>query len=58
MAAEKIRIEDLAHPSLNEGQKAALAFGESVETELSVGAVLEAARERTGLDDFGPEDFL
>jgi hypothetical protein len=58
LAAERIRIEDLAHPILNDGQKAALAFGESVETQLSVDAVLHAARERTGLDDFGPEDFL
>jgi len=54
---ETIRIEDLAHPILGEAQQAALAYGESVETELSVPAVLGAARERTGLDDFGPEDF-
>ena len=58
MAAEKIRIEDLAHPVLSDMQKAALAFGESVETDLSIPAVLDAARERTGLGDFGPDDFL
>ncbi len=54
---EKIRIEDLAEPVLSEHQQGALAFGESVDTELSVGAVLGAAVDRTGLDDFGPDDF-
>jgi hypothetical protein len=53
----EIRIEDLAQPVLSEHQRGALAFGESVDTELSVDAVLGAAVERTGLDDFGPEDF-
>ena len=57
MPAQKIRIEDLAEPVLNDVQKAALAYGESIETDLSVKAVLEAAAEQTGLDDFGPDDF-
>ncbi|MCP4496576.1 MAG: sulfotransferase, partial [Phycisphaeraceae bacterium] len=56
--AEKIRIEDLREPVLNEAQKAALAYGESNPVDLSVDAVLSAAVERTGLDDFGPDDFL
>ena len=55
--AEKIRIEDLQEPVLNDAQKAALAFGESNPVDLSVDAVLSAAVERTGLDDFGPDDF-
>lgn len=54
---EKIRIEDLRDPVLNEAQKAALAYGESNPVELSVDAVLTAAVERTGLEDFGPADF-
>ena len=57
MAGQKIRIEDLANPILDESQKAALAYGDSIETELTRKAVLEAAVERTGLDDFGPDDF-
>ena len=57
MAGQKIRIEDLADPVLTEIQKAALAYGESIETELSVAAVLGEAAEKTGLDDFGPRDF-
>jgi len=58
MAAEKIRIDDLAVPRLDSRQKAALAYGEKNPVTLRVDAVLEAARERTGLDDFGPDDFL
>lgn len=57
MAGERIRIDDLAKPVLNDVQKAALAYGESVEVELSVAAVRNAASEATGLDDFGPDDF-
>jgi len=55
--AEKIRIEDLHHPVLTEGQEAALAYAERNPVELSVDAVLATAVERTELDDFGPEDF-
>jgi len=57
MATETIRITDLAHPELTEVQRAALAYGDTLETELSVAAVLAAASEAAGLDDFGPDDF-
>jgi hypothetical protein len=57
VAGETIRITDLANPVLSDAQKGALQYGESVEVDLSVDAVLAAARERTGLDDFGAEDF-
>jgi len=57
MAGDIIRIEDLAKPELSDLQKAALAYGESAEVELSVGAVLAAAVEQAGLSDFGPDDF-
>jgi hypothetical protein len=57
VAAEKIRIEDLAHPILTDGQKGAIAYGETLDVDLSVGAVLDAAVKGTQLDDFGPDDF-
>ena len=57
MAGEKIRIEDLAQPILSDFQKGAIAYADSLETELSVKAVLGAAVEATGLEDFGPDDF-
>ena len=57
MAGEKIRIEDLHDPILSDAQKAAVAYGETLELDLSTQGVLNAAIEKTGLDDFGPEDF-
>ncbi|MBS0378917.1 MAG: sulfotransferase [Proteobacteria bacterium] len=55
--SEDIRIDDLAHPQLNDAQRGALAWGESQPVQLTPEAVLGAARARTGLQDFGPEDF-
>ncbi|MDP6980005.1 MAG: sulfotransferase [Myxococcota bacterium] len=56
-APRKIRIEDLREPVLTDIQKAALAHGEDNPVELSLKAVEAAAIERTGLEDFGPEDY-
>jgi len=53
----EIRIDDLAAPVLNDTQKMGLDYGESTRTELTVDAVCDAAIERTGLADFGPDDF-
>ena len=55
--ASTIRIDDLANPVYTDMQAAALAFGESQHVDLTVDAVLAAAVEATGLDDFGPDDF-
>jgi Sulfotransferase family len=57
VAPGTIRIEDLAEPRLSQAQEAALTFGESTHVDLTVEAVLAAAVDRTGLDDFGPDDF-
>ncbi len=53
----EIRIDDLASPVLNDIQRMGIDYGETVHTELTVDAVCAAAVERTGLDDFGPDDF-
>lgn len=53
----EIRIDDLAHPRLSEEQRQALAWAETVPTDFSESAILEAACRRTGLSDFGPDDF-
>jgi hypothetical protein len=53
----EIRIDDLAAPVLNDVQRMGLEYGESKRTELTVDAVCAAAIARTGLDDFGPDDF-
>ena len=53
----KIEIEDLLSPQLSEGQRQALAHAEAHPVELTEEAVLNAATARTGLADFGPDDF-
>jgi len=54
---DDIRITDLASPQLNDMQKAVLAFGETLQVDFSEEYILERARQRTGLSDFGPDDF-
>lgn len=52
-----VRIDDLASPRYSEAQRAALEFGESQNVGLRLEDVLETARARTGLVDYGPDDF-
>jgi len=54
---DDIRIADLAQPALSEAQRAAIAAAEQVPAPLEEEALLEAARRRTGLADFGDEAF-
>lgn len=55
--SNEIRIDDLRSPVLNDMQRMAIDWGEAHPTELTVDAVCAAAVARTGLDDFGPDDF-
>jgi hypothetical protein len=55
---EILRIDDIQQPVLSDAQRDALAAAEDVRLELTVDAVLAAAREKSHLDDFGPEDFI
>src|SRR5262245_38147165 len=55
--AQRIRIDDLRQPILTPAQRAGLAFAERNPVSLTLDSVLTAAVERTGLDDFGPDDF-
>jgi sulfotransferase family protein len=57
MTTGPIRLTDLRAPELTEIQRLALDHGERHPVELTVEAVVEAAVERTGLSDFGPDDF-
>lgn len=56
--AEPIRITDLAHPVLNDIQQAARDYAQSLDVELSAQSILAEAAAVTGLEDFGPADFL
>ncbi len=53
----EIRITDLAQPVLTAQQRAALEFCDTLEFDFSEPGVLGKAREATGLNDFGAEDF-
>jgi hypothetical protein len=57
MTRSHIRITDLRKPELSEVQRLALEYGERNPVELTEDAVITGAVERTGLDDFGPDDF-
>ncbi|GIH68042.1 sulfotransferase family protein [Sphaerimonospora thailandensis] len=57
-SAAKLRIEDLRDPVLTDAQRTALAHAERHPADLTVDAVLARARTITGLDDFGPDDFV
>jgi hypothetical protein len=54
---DDIRIDDLAAPVLTPMQTAAIEGAGRAPVKLAEGAVLDAAVERTGLSDFGPDDF-
>ncbi len=57
MPGDVIRIRDLASPELADVQRGALAYADGLDLDLGVGAVLGAAVEATGLEDFGPDEF-
>jgi hypothetical protein len=52
-----IRIDDLAHPVLNAAQRAAIESATRMPVSLKEDVVIAAARQRTGLSDFGSDDF-
>ena len=56
--AEGIRIKDLAQPVLTEAAEALLASVTEDMVVLEPEAILAAAREQAGLDDFGDMDFV
>lgn len=53
----EIRITDLNDPQLEPAQRAARWLASRAKVPISRDGVLDAARRRTGLDDFGPSDF-
>lgn len=54
----EIYIDDLARPILSELQKSALAYGESLTVSFNREGILQEAKTRTGLSDFGTMDFV
>jgi len=56
-ALREIRIADLAAPELNDVQRSALQMAEKLRIDFSEEHILDEARARTGLSDYGPDDF-
>lgn len=56
--AERIDIADLTAPHLTDAQEQMIAAAEAVPFFLEENAVLDAARQATGLSDFGSDDFV
>lgn len=57
LRAGDVRISDLANPVLTPAQQAAIEAASKVRVSLTEDAVLAAARQKTGLSDFGADDF-
>ena len=55
--AQQIEIDDLLEPVLSKAQAAAIDYGDANPITFSEEAILEEGRRRTGLSDFGPDDF-
>jgi len=57
MPPNRIRITDLAAPRLSDIQRIARRYAEDHPVDLTENAVMAEARARTGIDEFGPDDF-
>jgi len=55
---DAIVIADLARPHLDAAQRAALAYGATLDVRFDTEAMLAAARDRARCDDFGDPSFL
>jgi hypothetical protein len=57
IASQVFRVEQFRNPVLAPEKRRVLEAAEAEPLDMSVVAVLAAARAQTGLDDFGPRDF-
>lgn len=58
MAVSVLRVEGMREDNRPSEERAALEAAESDPLDMTVDAVLDAARQRTGLSEFGSSDFL
>jgi hypothetical protein len=56
--SDVVRVDDLCAPVYDDGQRAALEYERTMDVMFDVDALLDAARTRTGLADFGSDDFV
>jgi len=57
LASKTFRVEQFRNPKLPDETRRALESADAEPLDMSVAAVLSAARAQTGLSDFGPADF-
>ena len=57
-SGNEIVFDDLSNPQFSRLQKLILTLGNKAKTTMTVEAVLDAARKKTGLSDFGDDHFL
>ena len=53
-----IEITDLANPEYNDLQQSILDYGKTLDVDLNRDSIMQEARNNTGLDDFGADDFI
>ena len=58
MAVKVLRVEGMRDNTRTPEELERLEAAERRPLDLNVDGVLDAAREQTGLDDFGPRDFI
>src|SRR5579871_697146 len=58
VASKVFRVEAFRNPVLADDRRQALEAAEAEPLDMSAENVLESARQRVGLDDFGPMDFV
>ena len=56
--SDEIFINDLAEPVYTEMQRSVLEYGDTLSVELDRTSILAEAEQKTGLSDWGPDDFL
>jgi hypothetical protein len=56
--SDEIFIDDLAEPVYTDLQRSVLEYGETLTVELDRASILSEAEQKTGLSDWGADDFL
>ena len=56
--SDVVRVDDLCAPVYDDAQRAALEYERTMSVTFDADELLDAARTRTGLDDFGRDDFV
>ena len=56
--SNKIYVNDLANPALTDAQKGAIAYTDALDVQLNRDEIMREAEQITGMQDWGPDDYL